>query len=208
MDRIDPETGLDLDLLEEYWQECAERWAESENSKNQSIGEARCVQELAFRAAMDSEKSEKTGKPEKWIWITINPKPEVKLPEFVRTISKMYNKSWIDQYAYVYETTENNHFHSHGLIKTFYEPARARKELANTVKNITTITNHHCFKFVILDQTKAAQKMSYMLGSKKQSKMAGVKLTHQWRKDEMLKEIYENEERPILLVPREKPSQV
>lgn len=204
---IDPATGLDMDLLLEYISECAQAWAETEKAKNQTIGESRCEQELAFRAAMDSEKSEKIGKSEKWIWLTINPKPEITLPKFITTIQKLYQKRWIDQYAYVYETTENNHFHSHGLIKCFYEPARARKELANTVKDITTITNHHCFKFVILDSDKAAQKMNYMLGFKKPSKMSGVEITKKWREEEMLKSIYENEERPILLVPREQLSE-
>lgn len=37
--------------------------------------------------------------------------------------------------------------------------------------------------------------------------MSGVEITKKWREEEMLKSIYENEERPILLVPREQLSE-
>lgn len=174
-------------------QDAVKNWAETEKNKNQGIGEARAVQEIAFRDAIISEKSEKIGKSEKFFWVTVNPKTDVDLKTLIKCQQKMINKKWIDVYSYVYETTTNNHIHTHTLIKAQYEPARARKELASSVKDICDITNVHCFKFVVLDAEKAAQKLKYMLGEKKDSKLESVELTKKWREDNLLKEIYSSE---------------
>lgn len=203
MDDIDI-NGLDYEILSEWLSDQAKRWAENRKFELESIGEDRAVTELAFRDAIVSEKSEKVGKSEKWFWVTVNPVKGTSLAKIVRAVSKMYQKKWIEQYAYVFENTPDGHIHSHGLIKAKYEAARARKELSNSVKDICNIVIPNCFKFVILDSEKAKQKMSYILGHKQSKKMDNVEFTQKWRKEEMLKEIYENEERPILLVPRER----
>lgn len=171
----------------------AAEWAEKEKFQNQTIGEARAQQELAFRDAIVSEKSEKKGKSEKFFWITVNPKKDVELPALIKCQQKMIKKKWIENYAYVYETTTNNHIHTHTLIKANYEAARARKELGNSVKDICNVANVACFKFVILNLEEAKQKFAYMLGKKKPGKMESVELTKKWRKDNMLKEIYSSE---------------
>lgn len=200
---IDWLTPLDFDIIDGWISEAAAKWAEKEKEKNQAIGEARAEQELAFRDAIVSKKSEKIGKSEKFFWITVNPKKEVKLPQLMKAIEKMYSKKWISCYAYVYENTAGGHIHSHGLIKATYESARARKELGNSVKDICDISNVHCFKFVELDEEKAIQKMQYMLGKKKPKKLSDVELTKKWREENHLKEIYSSEVPPILLEPRE-----
>lgn len=201
---IDSDTGVDLEYFQEIISEAAERWSENRKNELQTIGEDRAVMELAFRDAIVSEKSEKIGKSEKWFWVTVNPVNGTKLTDIIKATQKMYSKTWINQYAYVYENTPTGHIHTHGLIQATYEASRARKELGNSVKNLCNIANTHCFKFVVLDKQKAAQKMSYILGNKQSKKMDNVKFTLEWRQQEMLKEMYENEERPILLVPREK----
>lgn len=187
--------------LETIISRAVKRYTETEKSRNQSIGEARAVQELAFRDAIVSEKSERFGKKEKYFWITINPRKDVSLPDLMQTVQKMYSKKWIDKYAYIFENTATGHMHSHGLIKASYEPTRARKELANSVKNICLVTNVHCFKFVLIDEKTAREKMDYMLGKKKASKMDDVKLTVDWRSKHNIKQIYISEGSPILLEP-------
>lgn len=175
----------------------AAQWAESEKYKNQNIGEARAIQELAFRDAIVSAKSEKIGKKEKFFWVTVNPDPSkiAGNPDlFFTTIHKMYRKKWIDKYAYVFETTKGSHIHSHGLIKASYETARARKELATTVAKLCNISNVHCFKFVILTEEQAKEKMEYMLGKKQSSKLDDVEITIKWRLENDLQPIYTNEE--------------
>lgn len=193
-----------FDQTYEDFQTAAQLWAESENIKNHSIGEARAVQELAFRDAIISVKSEKVGKSERFFWITVNPRPGTTLPELMKVQEKMISKKWIQSYAYVYENTDKGHIHTHTLIKAEYEPARARKELASTAKAICDVANVHIFKFVILDIEAAKQKLDYMLGKKQPKKLDNVELTKQWRKDNDLKEIYffNNEGLNILLDPR------
>lgn len=183
--------------VENYEFSAAQRWAESEKYKNQRIGEARAEQEIAFRDAIVSAKSEKIGKKEKFFWITVNPDPakiEGNPVLFFTTIHKMYKKKWIDKYAYVFETTSGSHIHSHGLIKATYETARARKELAATVAKLCNISNTHCFKFVILTEEQAKEKMEYMLGRKQSSKLDDVAITVKWRLEQDLQPIYTNEE--------------
>lgn len=184
----------------------AKEWAESRKIKNETIGEDRAQQELAFRDYLVSEKSEKIGNSEKFFWITVNPRLEVDLPTLVKTVQKAYKKKWAQNHAYVFETTRNNHIHSHGLVKANYEAARARKEFANSFKDICDITNVHCFKFVILDEAKAKQKLEYMFGNKKDSKKEDVELTIAWRKENHLEDIYLNEGPLILLDPRNEDS--
>lgn len=205
MDLIDSDTGMDHEFFDEFICEVVDRWSENRNSELQTIGEDRAVTELAFRDAIITEKSEKLGKSEKYIWITVNPVKGTSLQKIMSHVSKMYKKKWIDSYAYVYENTINGHIHSHGLIKATYEAKRAFKELANSVKPICNVADvKHCFKVVFLDAAKAKQKMQYILGHKQSKKLDNVKLTEKWREEEMLKPIYESEEHPILLVPREK----
>lgn len=203
MDDIDPDTGLDHEIFGKFISDIVERWSENHKNELQQIGEDRAVTELSFRDAIISQKSEKIGKSEKYFWVTVNPIKGTSLQSIVTQTRKMYSKKWIESYAYVYETTKDNHIHTHGLIKANYEAARARKELANSVAKICNTANTHCFKFVILDRQKAVQKMSYILGQKQSKKLENVELTKKWREEEMLKEMYESEERPILLVPRE-----
>lgn len=181
------------DILYDGFSQAAAEWAESEKNKNSTIGEARAQQELAFREELISVKSEKVGKSEKFFWITVNPKKDVSLSELIKATEKTVLKKWVQTFAYVYETTAMNHIHSHILIKSTYEVARARKEVANTIKHICDTNNVHCYKFVVLDEEAAKQKLDYMLGKKQPKKLDNVEITKQWRKDNELKEIYTSE---------------
>jgi len=193
------EFDLNYEHLDNYINAAAKQWAETEKTNNQYIGASRADQELAFRDAIVSQKSESIGKIVKYFWVTVNPQKDTPLPQLITTIHKMYKKKWIENAAYVFETTSGSHNHSHGLIKANYEAARARKELASTVSKICNVTNQHCFKFVILNEEQAREKMDYMLGKKKTSKMADVALTNEWRKEHSLKEMYSSESPLILL---------
>lgn len=195
---------LDHLTFDEVLSQATKRWEESRKSRNEMIGEDRAEQELAFRAKMISVKSEKIGKSEKFFWITVNPKVGVKLQDLVKCVSRAYRKKWIQSYAYVYETTKNDHIHSHGLVKANYELARARKEFCNSFDGICDTHNVHCFKFVVLTEEQAREKFKYMLGQKKQSKIEDVEKTKIWRQEENLKKMYLSEGSPILLEPSEK----
>lgn len=185
--------------IDEIITNAANRWEENHKNQNQINGENRAESELAFRDKIVSVKSEKIGKSEKYLWITVNPIKGTELQRIIRCIQKMYQKKWIDKFAYVYETTEQNHMHSHGLIKATYEYKRAYKELSNSVKDICNVSNTHCFKCIAVPEDVAMQKMEYMLGKKKLTKLKGVDITTEWRTKEMLKPIYNSKE-PLTLL--------
>ena len=84
MDLIDPDTGMDHEIFGKFLSEIVDRWAENHKSELQSIGEDRAVMELAFRDAIVTEKSEKIGKSEKWLWVTVNPVKGTSLPSIDR----------------------------------------------------------------------------------------------------------------------------
>lgn len=202
---------FDFDQTDTTWfdqvlTDAANKWAESEESRAEHFGELRAVGELAFRDKLLSEKSEKSGKSEKFFWVTVNPKPGILLPVLKASVEKMVSKKWIERYAYVYEISESGHEHAHALIKGPCEPARARKELSSSCNKICNTTIPACFKFVVIDEALAREKLDYMLGKKKKKKLKGVELTKTWREDNNLQEIYCNEGLPILLDPRESDS--
>lgn len=179
--------------------EATKRWAESEKNRNQSIGESRAEQELAFREFLTTVKTEKLGKSEKFLWITVNPKKGIDLATFMLAIKKAYSKKWMDRWAYIFENTANDHIHSHGLVRTTYEFSRAKKEIGNSIKHLCDITNPHCYKVVAVSEEVAQEKMLYMLGKKKLAKLADVELTRKWREENNISEIYTSEVAPILL---------
>lgn len=184
---------LDDMTFDEVLSRAVAAWEESRKNRNQLMAEDRAEQESIFRDVITSKKSEKTGKSEKFFWITINPKEDITLPQLIKVQQKMIKKKWIQTYAYVYETTVNKHIHTHTLLRSDYEPARARKEIANTIKDICNVAIPACFKFVIVDEDQAREKLAYMLGKKKKGKMESVELTKKWREENLLKEIYSSE---------------
>lgn len=167
-----------------------EAWAETEKIKNEAIGRAQAQSELSRRAYLDSVKTEKTGKNgKKYLWVTVNPKQDVKLADFVKVIHKMYSKKWASKCAYIFEISDK--FHSHGLIACEYEYARAKRELGNTVSGVCDINNSHIFKVVcIVDETIAMEKFRYMCGLKQKKKACHVKKSEVWRKENNLQSMY------------------
>lgn len=167
---------------------------EEENRKkiqNNKTGVDLAHIELARRTELQSVKSEKAGKSVKYLWVTVNPKPETTLPDLTKSIHKMYSKKWIQGSAYVFENTDNNHIHSHGLIKCTYEYARAIRELKSSVEKICNTNNSHCFNVALVTEEIAKQKYEYMKGQKQESKMDNVNLTTTWREINQIKPLYE-----------------
>lgn len=147
--------------------------------------------ELARRQELQTVKSEKSGKSVKYLWITVNPKPQTPLPALIKSIHKMYSKKWIQGSAYVFETTNKEHNHSHGLIKCQYEYARAIKELKSTVEKICDTNNSHCFNVALVSEEIARQKYQYLKGLKQEKKQENVNLTINWRQENKIKPLYE-----------------
>lgn len=158
---------------------------------NEEIGQLQAVAELSRRDFLNRGKEEKIGKGKKWYWVTVNPKDTITTDVFVSQIKKMYNKKWAKDHYYIFEIGKNGHQHSHGLIETDYQIARAIRELSNSVKDCCNVNIPACFKVVTLtDPSIALQKLDYMKGLKQEDKQDAVSESKKWREQNGLAEFY------------------
>jgi len=133
----------------------------------------------------------KTDNLANYAWITVNPKLDITLPDFVKVIHKMYSKKWITNSLYIFEIGKNGHQHSHGLIKFNYRRDKVVKELKNSCKNICNVEINNCFCLRFLtDEDQVVQKIRYMQGLKQDSKVDAVEESKKWRTEHSLEEFY------------------
>ena len=108
------------------------------------------------------------------LFITINPRPDVLLEEFMKAMNKFKSKVWIEDYIYVYEqrgiTEEESGkgFHAHFLLwkpdnKKSHEVVRETK---NTFKNICSIDNPSILNIKNCKDEDIEKRKNYMLGHK------------------------------------------
>jgi hypothetical protein len=108
------------------------------------------------------------------LFITINPRPDVLLDEFMKSMNKFKSKVWIEDYIYVYEqrgiTEEESGkgFHAHILLwkpdnKKSHEVIRETK---NTFKNICSIDNPSILNIKNCKDEDIEKRKNYMLGHK------------------------------------------
>lgn len=108
------------------------------------------------------------------LFITVNPRPDVELQVFIKTINKFLSKVWIEDYIYVLEqrgTTEEESgkgFHTHILLwkpdnKKSHEVIRETK---NTFKNICSIENPAILNIQNCKEEDLDKRKNYMMGNK------------------------------------------
>lgn len=196
-------------LFSDMDEEINSNW-EKRKITNQTIGEDKAQQHIAFVAALDSQVEKTKGnKFPKYYWITINPKPEVLFPDFKKIAEKVFSKKWISSHFYVYEMADK--FHLHGLIRTDnkqYAFARAKKEFVNSLSGITNVWNTEIFIFREINEELAKEKIMYMLGHKTESKMDHVFKSMEWRWENDLEDYYAGGHILSLLPPSESPPPV
>lgn len=142
-----------------------------------------------------------TGKKESIFWITINPKSDVKLNEFLIKLKKASTKAWIDQFYYNIEqrgeTIEEagKGLHSHFLIKakTYKKISHARDEFYNTFKNMVGNPKHVDVKSYPLSMMQ--DKLDYLQGKKwDDEKQTKVAVDNYFREKNKLLLLYTNED--------------
>lgn len=122
-----------------------------------------------------------TTKPP-YMLVTVNPRPEVKLPELKKAIEKFLRKKTISQYFYVYEVrTEDTGLHCHILLKYDIKPYDFKRGAKNTFKGVCDSSNPSCLNFKFIDEDTLPSKVEYLLGNKKDSKMKGVSQCRKFR---------------------------
>lgn len=136
-----------------------------------------------YRREIDNEKAddlfpilkeERDASDEKfksnYLFITVNPKPSMLLPEFMNICSKVITKPWINKYLYVLEQRGENDdeigkgFHFHCLIdKGDFRWSHARREFVSTFRKVCDTQNYHTFNFSMCKESDLNNRQKYML---------------------------------------------
>lgn len=110
-----------------------------------------------------------------YLFVTINPKKEIKLDRFLTIIKKLSSRAFVDEYMYVIEQRGSDEkeigkgIHCHILIKRDlnYKPSKCCKYLKNGCKKIVgNIQNDHQVNIKIIGEDFAKDKIEYMVGEK------------------------------------------
>lgn len=109
-----------------------------------------------------------------YIFLTINPNPNVTIGEFVKVITRMMSKTWIVNYLYVYEQRGEDEgecgkgFHFHAIIKKpdNLVPSHIQRELASSIKKVCDTSCIHFFNIKNISEEEKDRKIIYITGSK------------------------------------------
>lgn len=109
-----------------------------------------------------------------YLWLTVNPGPDMKFIEFQKIVYKAFQKKWLDSYVYVYEQRGicreelGKGFHLHCIIQIPIDKKSSVciKELANTFKKCCDTSNYHFFQTKLIDEEEYHRKLKYILAEK------------------------------------------
>lgn len=137
------------------------------------------------------------GKWTEWIFMTVNPRPDVILQDIVKYVDKAKNKKWITKYAYTYEQRSESidtvkGIHVHMLLyrgtKKMHE---VQREFKNTFKKICDTDNMHCLNFQKVKPDHIVRRYNYIAGVKKDEyKHPRQHVDKIWRENVGLEHIY------------------
>lgn len=125
--------------------------------------------------------------------LTVNPKPEVTLEEFKKSIQKMLKKKTIPVYFQVYEVRKGESgLHSHILLRYTCSSHSFMRSTKSTFKNICDVNNSAILNFKFIAPELLQDKLSYLLGVKQTKKLKGVDDTKAYRKKYNLLDFHES----------------
>lgn len=137
-----------------------------------------------------------------WIWLTVNPKPDVLLNDFINVLAKLVKRKIFSRYVYVLEqrgTIEEDNlgkgFHAHLLLKRApdKEYKQTKRQVKNTFKNICNVEHEKVFYWKECRDDFLDDKMEYITavktGDGKDKKQLG---DIKWRQDNNIAVVYEN----------------
>lgn len=127
-----------------------------------------------------------------WIWLTINPKPEIQLPNFLEALGKLVKRKIFSEYKYVVEQrgtlAEDNlgkGFHAHMLLRRApdKEYKQTKRQVKNSFKNICNVEHDKVFYWKECREDFLEDKIEYMTGVKTgEAKDEKQKADIEWRK--------------------------
>ena len=148
------------------------------HSEDPEVEVNRMFNELWLRDAYQRysyiEREEIIKKRCKYIFLTINPNPQITLLEFIRCMEKLMSKTWMTQYIYVFEqrgeTLEEvgKGFHFHAIIekpsnKSYQHMVR---ELSSGANKVCDTSNFHFYNLKNIDENEKERKIKYITDMK------------------------------------------
>lgn len=108
-------------------------------------------QKLLNTLKKNCENREKDFDGKKYIYVTINPYPNILIEDLINVVKRIIKKAWIDGYTYVYEQRgevegDYHGLHCHMIIKKKYSKQESAiyREIQNTCKHICDYHNKCC----------------------------------------------------------------
>lgn len=107
-----------------------------------------------------------------WYFLTVNPKPDIKLTDFMKTIEKALKKRWINYYIMVIEQRGESEaeigkgFHTHIIFNKGIKHCKVITEMSNTFKKMCDTSNYHLFNLKSIGEEEKKRKVEYILGEK------------------------------------------
>lgn len=132
-------------------------------------------------------------------FLTINPRPGVYFGDFTKVVEKVLSKKTITHYAYAYEVRKYEDgipsgIHCHILLEQTLKPHDFKKGVKSTCKHICDSNNPNVLNFKNIEPDSILQKLEYLAGDKKDSKLQSVADTILWRNENMpiIQPLYES----------------
>jgi len=107
-----------------------------------------------------------------WYFLTVNPRPDITLTEFMKTIEKALKKRWINYYIMVIEQRGESEaelgkgFHTHIIFNKGIKHCKVIIEMSNTFKKMCDTSNYHLFNLKSIGEEEKKRKVEYILGEK------------------------------------------
>lgn len=139
-----------------------------------------------------------------WGWLTVNPRPDVSLKDFVTSAKELSQFKCFENMTYVFEQRSVDPatplgLHLHAIFKRRLAPSTCDYKIRRKFDRFVGTAQHICLKWV--DKAASEIKLNYILGSKTDTKDDPTKTAKQavdkiWRVKNNLKESYAH---PILV---------
>lgn len=175
-----------LDYLKEYMR------GELEENPEEHITDPELLKIVKSVNKSRKEKAEKHP----YALITINPRPDSDLQEFVELVHKSIKKKWITEYIYTFEqrgTKEDKYGTGHHCHMLLYRegkrPSELSREFHNTFKHLIGNAKHIDIRYV--SEKDADNCRAYINGDKKdEKKKAKCEADDLWRTENALEKVY------------------
>ncbi len=137
-----------------------------------------------------------------FLFITINPKPDIPFDVFAKKMDKLVNRNIFQDGIYVYEqrgsTKEDagKGFHCHMLCtrNLNYKPTKVVSCIKNTCKSLCNVKDKRLLNVQLIGEEFMKDKREYIMGHNKTGEGKSVKqdIDKYWRKKNNLKEYYKD----------------